>query len=350
MFVGRSVDRLGPKPALLAGAALICVAMAAFAHVSAVWHVYPAFLLLGTGFACIHTVTLGKIIARWFYRQRARAMAAATLGAGVGGAVLAPLNAWLLESHGVAVACAALAAVTLAVLLPAAIWAIKDGPESMGLEIDGGSAGGDATAAETEAAERDAAEWTLKRAMGGFAFWALAAALGFGMLAQSAFLFHQTPFLHQTLGLVGAAGLVSATTLAGLAGRFAFLLIGDRLSTLLWLLIVFCIQAASFVALAYAETATGLFVGCVMFGATMGLVITLQPLAVAHVYGRTSFGRIYGAIYFAIRAGAAIGPVVVGGVLAFAGGYPAAWLLVAASLAVAMALCPLALRRSGDGA
>ena len=44
----------------------------------------------------------------------------------------------------------------------------------------------------------------------------------------------------------------------------------------------------------------------------MGWVITLQPLTVAQAFGRTSFGRIYGAIYFAIQAGAAVGSIAIG--------------------------------------
>ena len=53
----------------------------------------------------------------------------------------------------------------------------------------------------------------------------------------------------------------------------------------------------------------------------MRLVITLQPLTVAQAFGRISFGRIYGAIYFAIRAGAAVGPIAIGLILIEGFGY-----------------------------
>lgn len=342
VLVGRSVDRFGPKPAIFTGAAFISVAMAAIAHVDAVWQVYPAFLLLGTGFACIHTVTLGKIVSRWFFRQRARAMAAATVGAGVGGAVLVPFNAWLLENRGIETACFALAAVSVLVLLPVALFVVKDGPETLGLAIDGRS--DDGPAQETAAVERDAAEWTVAQAAARPSFWALALCLGFGMLAQSAFLYHQTPFLETTLGLIGAAGVVSATTLSGLAGRAVFIALGDRFSIRAWTTTIYALQALSFVILATADSVTGLTAGSMLFGATMGLVVTLQPLTVAHVFGRASFGRIYGALYVPIRAGAAAGPLVIGGLLAAAAGYQDGWYVVAASLGVAILLLPLAFR------
>lgn len=342
VLVGRSVDKYGPKPALIAGGVLLAAALAGVAHVREVWHVYPTFLMMGTGFACIHTVTLGKIVARWFYRQRARAMAAATIGAGVGGAILVPLNAWLLKTHGIEVACLALACISLATLIPVAAFVIKDGPETLGLAIDGRA--DSEPAKETEAIDQDATEWSLKAAAGAPCFWALALCLGFGMLAQSALLYHQTPFLEAKLGLLGAAGVVSATTLSGLVGRAAFIAIGANLSIRTWTTAVYALQALSFLILASAEGVVGLTAGSMLFGATMGLVITLQPLTVAHVFGRASFGRIYGALYVSVRAGAAIGPIAIGALLALAAGYQAGWLVVAASLVVAILLLPLAFK------
>lgn len=345
IVVGRVVDRHGPRPALLAGAVFLSAGLSVIAITEALWQVYAAFLLLGTGFACIHTVTLGKIVARWFLRQRGRAMAAATLGAGIGGAILVPLNAWLIQTAGIQTACLALAGITVATLLPLAIFVIKDGPETLGLMIDGGArARVEPDAASVAAEARDAREWTLGQAMAGPNFWALACCLGFGMLAQSAFLFHQTPFLETRVGLMAAAGIVSATTLSGLVGRAVFLIFGDRLSIRLWMTIVYALQAAAFLALAFATGPTGLTLGSMLFGATMGLVITLQPLSVTHVFGRISFGRIYGAVYFAIRTGAALGPLAVGAVLVLAASYETGWLAVACSLVLAIVLLPLALK------
>lgn len=349
IVVGRSVDRFGPRPVILAGAGFICASLWAIASVTQLWHVYPAFLLMGTGFACIHTVTLGKIVARWFRAQRGRAMAAATFGAGVGGAALVPLNAALIEAYGPAAGCMALGAVTVLALVPMALWVIKDGPETMGLEIDGGqkAASSAAPASPTAAAEApdpDARVWSVAEAMRRMAFWGLALCLGFGMMAQSAFLFHQAPFLKDQIGMMAAAGVISITTLAGIAGRVVFILIGDRLSPRVWSTLIYAAQALAFAILALSESRIGLTAGSALFGLTMGLVITIQPLTVAYVFGRESFGRIYGVIYLAIRIGAAIGPVVIGGILALAGGYAIGWMAVAASLLIAILILPMSLR------
>ena len=78
----------------------------------------------------------------------------------------------------------------------------------------------------------------------------------------------------------------------------------------------------------------------------MGWVITLQPLTVAQAFGRLSFRHIYGAIYFAIRAGAAVGPIAIGLILIEVFGYDDSWLLVALSLIITALLLPTALRAS----
>jgi len=86
------IDKHGARPALLGGAVFLTAELLGMAYVSELWHVYLAFLLLGIGLACIHTVTNSKIVSRWFLAKRTRAMAFATFGAGVGGALLVPLN------------------------------------------------------------------------------------------------------------------------------------------------------------------------------------------------------------------------------------------------------------------
>ena len=347
IFVGRVVDRRGPQPVLIAGAVIICLALFGFSMVREVWHTYLVFILMGTGFSCIHTITLGKIVARWFVRHRGRAMAAATFGAGIGGALLVPLNAAMIENYGVRGGSLTLAAITVIVILPLALWVIKDGPETMGLLPDGETADQPSQAIESEDEAADVRIWTVSEATRTLAFWGLSFCFGLGMLAQGAYLFHQVPFLQATLGLLGAASVVTVTTIAGIIGRMTFVLTGDRVSVKIWTAVLFALQALSFLLLATATDPVGLTIGSALFGLTMGVLVTLQPLATAQCFGRESFGRIYGPIYMSIRLGAALGPVIVGIALAMSGDYSIAWLTLAGCLTVALIAIPWALTRPG---
>lgn len=343
MVVGPAVDRLGPRPVLAVGAVLIALALLGFGYVSEPWHTWIVFTVLGLGYCCIHTITLGKIVARWFVRHRGRAMAASTFGAGVGGALLVPLNAYLIETIGLDAGIWALIAVTLVIILPLALWVIKDGPEAVGQLPDGDlitssiEAGPDTTA--------DERIWTVAEAMRTVAFWGMSICFSLAMLAQSAFLFYQVPFLQTSLGLTGAAAIVSMSTVAAMIGRVVFIAIGGRLSPKAWTVVMFALQALSFVVLAVAETELMLALGSILFGFTMSVVVVLQPLVTADCFGRASFGRIYGPVYLMIRIGMAAGPALTGLLLAATGNYSAAWLLLAASLLAGVLFVPWAIRK-----
>jgi sugar phosphate permease len=343
VWVGRIVDDRGPRIVLLAGAALIALAMIGFGLAREIWQIYPVFLLLGSGFACIHTITLGKIVTRWFIRHRARAMAAATIGAGAGGAILVPLNAAIIERFGALAGGATMAAIAVAVIAPLALFVIEDGPEALGLEPDGGAAKG--APGETPDREADSRAWTVGAAMRTVAFWGLSACFALAMTAQGAYLVHQVMFLQSSLGLLGAASIVTVTTVMGMVGRTVFLLIGDRLPVRWWAVAMFATQAASFFMLALGKTRFWLTVGSGLFGLTMGIVVILQPLATAAVFGQASFGRVYGAVYMSIRIGAGVGPLIAGLLVVAAGGYRTVWLLMAGALLAGMACIPWAMAK-----
>lgn len=122
VLIGHLIDRYGPRPVLVGGAMLLGGGALALGLTRHLWQLYPAFLLLGTGYACLHTVTLGAIITRWFVKERARAMVVVTSGGSLGGMVLSPLNAALLERWGGPASGLTLAVLAVGVIVPLALW------------------------------------------------------------------------------------------------------------------------------------------------------------------------------------------------------------------------------------
>jgi len=308
--------------------------MVAFAWVRQPWHTDPVFLLLGTGFACVHTITLGKIVARWFVRHRARAMAVATLGASLGGTLLVPLNAAVLERWGVTAGGATLAAIAIGLIMPLALWVVKDGPEAVGPHPEGNVAVATEAEAPTEASA-DGAIWTVPEAIQTQAFWALTLSFSLGMIAQSGYLVHQVMFLQLTFGLLGAASVVTVTTIAGTVGRLIFAVYGNRWQPRYMSSAMLLLQAASFILLASGYGAWSLIAGSAIFGFTMGIIVMLHPLATAQCFGEKTFGRIYGPVYLGIRIGAAFGPLLMGTLYALLGSYCPVWIGVALALGLA---------------
>ncbi len=334
VFVGRLIDRRGPRPILIGGAAAMATGAILFGFAGAEWQVFPAFIVLSVGFASLHTVTLGKIVARWFRRLRGRAMALATFGASVGGALLVPMNAWLLEHWGGAAGGLTLAALSLLVVVPIALFVIKDGPETLGLRPDGD--GAPVNGSTDEAAEaHDLREWSVAEATRTVAFWAISASFFAAMLTQSGMLLHHMMFLQKTFGLIGAASVITITTVAGMAGRVLFASFGDRWRSRDLASGILLLEATAFLMFAFYPVPWILILGSAIFGFSMGLVVTLQPLTTAECFGQRSFGRIFGPIYLWIRIGSALGPLIIGVLYAVNGSYTAAWIVLAVMLMIA---------------
>jgi len=364
VLIGRLIDVRGPRPILIAGALLLGSGTTLLGLASEPWHVYPGFLLLGSGYSCLHTVTLGAIVSRWFVRQRARAMGAATFGASIGGMILAPLNAMLLERWGALAGGLTLAVIAISLVVPLAIWVVKDGPEAVGQQVDGevrpSPPGPLRCAARTSAAptslprERGSTaeeerEWRVGEAARTTAFWAIAVCFHLTMMAQGGFLVHQVLILQPTFGFVVAATVVSVTTIMGTAGRVAFAAVGDRWAPRQIAAATFVLQAVGLGLSALGSSASGpggdasdpsaaawvLAAGSVVFGLTMGIIVSIQPLVAADCFGRRSFGRIYGPIYLAIQIGTGIGSLVFGLSATAFGSYRPVLAIVALTLLLA---------------
>jgi MFS family permease len=281
----------------------------------------------------LHTVTLGKIIARWFLRHRTRAMAVATFGASLGGTLLVPLNVAILQRWGSAASGCALAAIALCIIVPLALWVMKDGPEVLNLQLDGDSQSSDAP--ETDSTRADLYAWSVSEALQTRAFWLLAISFSLGMFAQGGFLLHQVMFLQLTFDLRGAAFVVMVTTLMGTVGRIGFAILGNHWHPRHVAIAVFLLQGTAMVLSAYGRAPWLLTLASAVFGSTMGIVVALQPLLTAECFGQRAFGRIYGPIYFGIRCGAAAGPLVFGLLATLHGSYQGVFTLSAAGLGLA---------------
>jgi MFS family permease len=340
IVVGRLIDRCGPRPILIVGALALGGGAVALGLTHHAWQTYPAFLLLGTGYAFLHTVTIGAIVSRWFVRERARAMAAATFGASIGGMVLVPLNAAVLDRWGGFAGGLTLAAIACGIVIPLAVWIVKDGPEALGLHPDGASVSGDGTMLAADSP--DDRLWTVAEAMRTAAFWAIGIGFSLVMVAQAGFLVHQVLFLRPTFGLMGSATVVTLTTIMGTVGRVAIAVCGNRGSSRQWSVGIFALQAVGLLLLAVGGAKWLLIAGSAAFGLSMGVIVSLQPVISAECFGRRSFGRIYGPLYLGVKIGSALGPLFIGLMAAGMDSYRLAWVVVAVGPLLATLLMPWA--------
>ena len=92
-------------------------------------------------------------------------------------------------------------------------------------------------------------------------------------------------------------------------------------------------------ALAFADTTVGIFAAILLFGATVGNILMLQPLLMAERFGVLDYARIFSRAQFIAMVGIAGGPLLLGWLYDNAGGYETSYLVAAAcSLAGSLVL------------
>lgn len=333
VIVGRWIDQRGSRAALIVGSLALAAGALTLGLTRHLWQTYPAFLLLGTGFACLHNVTLGKIIGKWFRRDHARAMAVATLGTSLGGMIIIPLTAAVLQYWGGLTGGLILASITLGVIVPLTLWVIQDGPEALGLSVDGGVA--PVENVSSMPTRENEYQWTLSEAMQTLPFWALAISFPLVVMTQAGFAAHQVLIYQSSFGLLGAAGVATMITFIGVLSRLGFLLFVPRWSARHIAANVYLLEVLGLLLLAFSETAWILIVSAAILGFSMSLTVTLEPVITSECFGQIAYGRIYGPIYFGTRLAAAFGAFLYGAMASATGSYRQALCVMAAAIFLA---------------
>jgi len=340
IIVGRWVDLHGPRGLFACSAVLMAVGLVLLGRVTALWQVFPVYLLMAPAMSGLGNVPVTWLLARWFVRRRALALSVAMSGISVGGMVLVPLSVAIIDRWGFGTATAVLAALVVLLILPVALFVIRRDPAVMGLTPDGDppvSAGRPVAAAPV-------LDWTRAEAVRTRTFWVLVVSFMFGLAAQQAFLVHQLSYLSETFGRATASTVLSATAGASIIGRLALGTVSDRLDKR-WLAAgCFAVQGISVLVVLHTQALPLVFVATLLFGLTMGNSYIMLSLLAVESFAGASFGAVFGLLTVFVMTGSAFGPFLAGALADATGGYLLPFTITGAT-GLAMALLVLAARR-----
>ncbi|MBI2871714.1 MAG: MFS transporter [Chloroflexi bacterium] len=327
--IGRLLDRHGPR-LLVAVASLVTAAgVVGLASVRQPWQFVALFALIGLmglatpgGGGLMTSVP----VAKWFVRQRGRAMALATLGLGVGAVVFLPFTQVLISGVGWRKAWLLLAATNVVMTVPLALLLLRRQPEDMGLTPDGEPAPVQPRA--TNPVRHREQTWTAQEALATPTLKKLLLAFGLMGLAMGGASVHRIPYwvergfdpqLVSYSFAVDAAGAASMVLLAGI--------MAERVP-------VRFIATASYLGFAVAvglmlvgSNSLFLFGSTAVFGISVGANMIVQGIIWADYYGRAFLGTIRGIVTPVTLVGMGIGAPFAGYVYDFTGSYAPAWWL-----------------------
>jgi MFS family permease len=331
-FVGGALAYLGPRTILLCGAALLGGGACLFGGAFAPWQLFPAALVMAAGWAATTGTAIALTLALWFETRRGLAISLALNGASASGFLVAPVLVQLSAALGLRLALPVAAICGLVILTTVVLCCIGTPPL-------------DNVAASMPAAHQDAHHHvgTRRAALRDRRFWSVTLPFALALLAQVGFIIHMVAFLRPALGPVGTGAAVSLTSAAAMLGRLALGLIIDRIPQRLASSASFATQALGLAAmLGYAfnlpewgvSRETALYAGCVLFGLSVGNVITLPAILVQREFAAASFGVVVGLSSAIGQFTLALGPALFGLLHDMAGGYGAV-LLVCITLQLA---------------
>ena len=340
--LGRLLDRHGARLVLCGAVLLTGAANLLLSATASLAMFYALFCIARTNFAGPFDLGIYGAVNNWFVARRALATAIATLAQMAGLVILPLIAAAAMPTGGWSAGWLAVGTAVLVVgFVPTSLLLVRR-PEDLGLVPDGHrpmppSSGVGAAAAHV----LPEPAFTRAEALRTPAFWLLALFTLFAYPVQAGVSLHQASFLiERGLTPAVAATVVSTFSFASGVASLGFGFFPRRLPIRYALTAVGVLLCLGDLAMLRVAAAPDAFLAGSVFGAGIGGLLTLLPIAWADYFGRRSYGAIRGVALSVQVLAQASGPLLSGALRDASGSYDASLtcFAVLAGLAVVAAL------------
>jgi MFS family permease len=348
-LAGRLADRWGPRRVIAVSLLLLGIGSVGASLVQSLWHVYATTgLLMALGAGGVSMATGATVAARWFEKRRGVAIGLTAGGMSAGQLVVIPLAMALTLWFGWRASYLWLGVGLLLLVLPVALFMIRDDPAERGLRPYGAT--DTPSAAASAAAIERSQRVGLLEAMRVPQFWLLMATFfvcGYtsnGMVLTH-FMPHALEHNFSELQASAALGVMGAMNVVGTVGSGWLC---DRLGRRGPLAFYYFFRGLSLLFLLYVWDAPSLHVWAAIFG--LNYVSTVPPTTTltANIFGRYSVGELSGWIFLSHQVGSALGAALAGWIYEWTGSYDLAFVsaavmgFLAAGLSLAIREEPIA--------
>jgi OFA family oxalate/formate antiporter-like MFS transporter len=331
LFFGTMVPRVGPRILMTLASLVAATAFALLGFCTNILLFYTAFMLLFLGISGMSGVVTATAVNNWFVRKRGRALGIATSGVSLAGFILPPVAMAIIGKSGLLSAFLWIAA-AIGLAAPLSWLVVRRRPEDMGLLPDGDVPPVNTADAEDSAkadeAPRDGSRprhWTFSMAVRSSAFWQIGLAYGLCMASVLGVMFQLKPrFSDVGFDDKTAMRLMAATALAGVAGKYLWASFCDTFPARRVVVILLAFNAVGLGLLLVPKSMAAVILFVVIYGFSMGGVVSTQPVMIADSFGREAFPTIARYIWVIVGINC-IGYPIMGGSFDMTGSYDAAY-------------------------
>ena len=315
MIWGTLSDRIGPRPVVLTGSIVIAASLVLASRATSLIEFQLLFgLLVGAATAAIFAPMMATVTG-WFDTHRSLAVSLVSAGMGIAPLTMSPMVAWLVSSHDWRTTMKILAVVVACIMIPVALL-VRRPPALAGDAAQSGDAG-------------PQPEMSIPQAVRSPQFIILLATNFFCCATHSGPIIHTVSYaISCGIPLIAAVSIYSLEGLAGLGGRIAFGLLGDRFGAKRVLVLGLLAQAFGALAYVFVRELAAFYAVAAAFGFIYAGVMPLYSVLARENFPLKIMGTVIGGTAMAGSLGMATGPVAGGLIYDTFASY--AWLYIGA--------------------
>ncbi len=332
MAWGTLSDRVGPRPVVFTGSIMLAASLALASRASSL----PAFqfifgLMVGGSIAAIFAPMMATVTG-WFDTHRSLAVSLVSAGMGMAPMTMSPLAAWLVSSHDWRTSMQIVAGVVACIMIPVSLL-VRRAPA---LEAAHSALAGDS--AEQPGMSR-------AQALRSPQFIVLLLTNFFCCATHSGPIIHTVSYAVSCgIPLIAAVTIYSVEGLAGMGGRIAFGLLGDRFGAKRVLVLGLLAQAFGALGYVFVRELAAFYAVAALFGFIYAGTMPLYASLARENFPLRMMGTVIGGTAMAGSLGMATGPLA-GGLIydtfaSYAWLYIGSWAFGLGAFVIAMTFRP----------
>jgi MFS family permease len=332
MAWGTLSDRLGPGPVVLIGSVVLAASLALASRATSLLEFQLVFGLVVGGATAAIFAPMMACVTGWFDTHRSLAVSLVSAGMGMAPITMSPLAAWLISNYDWRTSLQIIAIIAAVVMIPVSLLVRRPPAQE----------GGNAVASPDGEPPSDMSHGQALRSP---QFIILLLTNFFCCATHSGPIFHTVSYAVSCgIPMIAAVSIYSVEGLAGMAGRVAFGVLGDRLGAKRVLVSGLLLQAFGALAYFFVRELSGFYAVATLFGFLYAGVMPLYAVLARENFPPRMMGTIIGGTAMAGSLGMATGPLA-GGLIydsfaSYSWLYVASWGLGIGAFLMAMTFRP----------
>ncbi len=300
MAWGSLSDRVGPRRVVVIGSIVLAASLALASRATSLLQFQLIFGLLVGGSCAAIFAPMMACVTGCFDTHRSLAVSLVSAGMGMAPMTMSPFAAWLITHNDWRTSLLIIAAVAAVLMIPVA-FLVRRPPA-----LDGGGA----AESQDEGAPSD---MSMGQALRSPQFLILMATNFFCCATHSGPIFHTVSnAVHHGIPMMAAVSIYSVEGLAGMGGRVAFGILGDRLGAKRVLVAGLLAQAFGALAYVFVRDLSAFYAVAAVFGFIYAGIMPLYAVIARENFPLRMMGTVIGGMSMASSLGMASGPLAGG--------------------------------------